>query len=160
MSYLRGERMRLEKQREGRPEKLPQKEEVIKGETAVKLADQYKVSPRTIECDADYARDVNAIAAVADTQGARIVMETEAKLGCREVTAHACCVGSTSGALCRLCVVSRGFSGLGTQIEVFGPSFHPMEAVGLHPIDLQRPIPITHDDVVSLSNRLFECSWL
>ncbi len=92
--YLRGTRMELEKQREGgdrgnqyTKKALPHFEGEAKSETAERLATQYKVSRATIERDAEYVRDVNKIAAVADTQGARIVMETEGKLGHKEVKA-------------------------------------------------------------------------
>jgi hypothetical protein len=87
MSYLRGMRMELEKQdklanlKQGNSK--PQNE--VSEKTAVKLADQYKVSRATIERDATYASDINAIAAATDTQGARIVVETEGKLGRKEV---------------------------------------------------------------------------
>ena len=90
MSYLRGERYKLEKQGHGGDRKSEEKsssqnDHSIK--TAEKLSTQYKVSPKTIQRDASYASDINAIAAVADTQGARIVMETEGKLGRKEVKA-------------------------------------------------------------------------
>jgi hypothetical protein len=88
MSYLRGMRMELEKKREGKHKILPQNEGV-KAETAERLANQYKVSRATIERDATYAADINKIAAVTDTQGPRIIMETEGKLGRKEVRALA-----------------------------------------------------------------------
>lgn|SRR5689334_10495066 len=90
MRLLRGMRMELEKQKEGGDRKsLPQKEGVLKGETAVKLADQYKVSRATIERDAEYAREVQAIATATDTQGAVIVTKAEGKIGRQEVKALA-----------------------------------------------------------------------
>jgi hypothetical protein len=49
--------------------------------TEEKLSAQYKVSPKTVRRNAEYAEDINAIAAVTDTDGSRIVMQTEGKLG-------------------------------------------------------------------------------
>jgi hypothetical protein len=80
MSYLRGERDKLGKAQGQRTDfTSPQSEE--KSTTAKKLATQYKVLKATIERDAAFAEDINTIAAAADTQGARILMETEGKLG-------------------------------------------------------------------------------
>jgi hypothetical protein len=85
--YLRGERYKLEKAQGQRTDLTsPQIEE--KSTTAKKLATQYKVSKATIERDAAYAADINAIAAAADTQGSRIIMEIEGKLGRRGQTSY------------------------------------------------------------------------
>src|SRR5262249_1802738 len=48
-----------------------------------------------------------------------------------------------------------------TPLEGLGPPFQPTEEpVGRHPVDRQGPRPITHDDVGSLSNRLFaDAGW-
>jgi hypothetical protein len=77
MSYLRGERYKLEKQGVGRPERQCGQNDHNSERTVEKLSAQYRRSPKTIQRDAAYASDINKIAAVADTQGARIVMETE-----------------------------------------------------------------------------------
>jgi hypothetical protein len=101
MAYLRGLRYELEKQKEGglganqhTKQEDPQIEDPPQ-RTSERLATQYKVSRGTIERDASYARDVNAIAAVAETQGSRIVMETEGKLGRKERKALATSVASS-----------------------------------------------------------------
>ncbi len=84
-SFLRGERYRLERQKEGGDRKsLPQKEEVIKGETRQRLADQYKVSKSTIERDAAYADDINAIATAIGAHPIEVVAKTKGKLGRKE----------------------------------------------------------------------------
>ena len=63
MSYLRGERYKLEKA-QGQRMDLTSGQNVQKLETAEKLSAQYKVSPKTIRRDAEYAEDVNKIAAL------------------------------------------------------------------------------------------------
>ncbi len=92
MSYLRGERYKLETQKIGGNQyarKTDPQFEDPSHRISERLATQYTVSRGTIERDAAYASDINAIAAVADSQGARIVMETEGKLGRKEVKARA-----------------------------------------------------------------------
>ena len=84
MSSLRGERSKLEKQAVGRPAKQCGQKDHNAERTAEKRSTRYNVSPKTIQRDAAYADDMNAIAAVADTQGSRIIMETEGKLGRKE----------------------------------------------------------------------------
>ena len=83
------------------------------GDTADRLASQYKVSRGTIKRDAEYAHDINAIAAVADTQGSRIIMETEGKLGHKEVKALADLAQTNPDATkCQLSQVRRWAIGL------------------------------------------------
>jgi len=60
MSYFRGKKYNLERKPEGRPtEKLPH----FEGETAERLASQYKVSRATIERDGAFAAAVDTLAA-------------------------------------------------------------------------------------------------
>jgi hypothetical protein len=62
-SVLRGRRYLLEKKAEGRPEKLGNSCQVIdEGETREKLAEEFKVSPRTIQNDAAFVEGLDAIA--------------------------------------------------------------------------------------------------
>jgi len=53
--------------------------------TEGKLADQYKVSPKTMRRNAAYAADINAISAVTNYHGQAVVAQTEGKLGRQEV---------------------------------------------------------------------------
>jgi hypothetical protein len=59
-SYLRGKRYNLEKKAEGRPEKRLENQDVS-GRTVVRLAEEYHVSPSTIEADAKFADAVDVL---------------------------------------------------------------------------------------------------
>ncbi len=81
--------LQLEKQNHGGQISGSSSQNDHSSKTAEKLSAQYKVSPKTIQHDAEYASDINKIAAVAGTQGSRIIVETEGKLGRKEVMALA-----------------------------------------------------------------------
>jgi hypothetical protein len=73
--YLIGLRFNSEKKAEGRPTKLPQNEGV--GETAERLAAEYKVARSTIERSGQFAKAVDTIASNVGPQARTAILQRD-----------------------------------------------------------------------------------
>ncbi len=81
----RRDRYRLEKTQGQRTDLTCGQNDHKSERTAEKLSTQYKVSPKTIRRDAEYAEDVNAIADATGAHGIEVVAKTKGKLGRKEM---------------------------------------------------------------------------
>lgn len=98
-SYLRGKRYQREKRHEGRPTKLDQNDPVI-GETANRLATEYKVSAPTIKRDAQFAAAVDALTGIAGQDVRDAVLSRDAKVTRKDIVVLAHHIAPKAPELC------------------------------------------------------------